>query len=33
MASRVKIGWIEELPEDDAAAEEGEPVAEEEGAA
>src|SRR5580693_7916008 len=31
MASRVKIGWIEATPEDEAPAEDGEAVAEEEG--
>jgi len=33
MAARVKIGWIEAMPEEEAPAEEGETVAEEEGTA
>ena len=33
MASRVKIGWIEATPEEEAPVEDGEAVAEEEGAA
>jgi N utilization substance protein A len=33
MAARVKIGWIEELPEAEATAEEGEAAAAEEGTA
>jgi len=33
MAARVKIGWIEAIPEEEAPAEDGEAVVEEEGTA